>query len=122
MQFFKRMDEEQATRIRQRQRREAVTASRMRIFITVLTLLFFGIAWLITGTLPELFLYFLMLVVFYWIWFQLLPRIERRWEREEEQEELRFVEWLYKYVDATALEDLLENLSKRLAEVEEKSE
>ncbi|TET40186.1 MAG: hypothetical protein E3J65_01805 [Dehalococcoidia bacterium] len=116
------MDEEQATRIRQRQRREAVTASRMRIFITVLTLLFFGIAWLITGTLPELFLYFLMLVVFYWIWFQLLPRIERRWEREEEQEELRFVEWLYKYVDATALEDLLENLSKRLAEVEEKSE
>lgn len=121
MKFFKVINERENARIRQWSYREARTASVMRILITAIIVIAFGITWFLTKTFPWIFFGFIILIAFYWVWYQLLPRIEQRWQREAEQEELRFVTLLYKYIDATALEDSFENLSRRVTELEQRT-
>ena len=118
MRFFKIMEEQQINRIKAKQKSEYELASIFRIGVTAVSVLGWGVSWFITGNYDSPFLYFVLMIAFYWFWFQIGPRIEHEWEREEEQKQLHFVRLLYKYVDANGLEDEFENLSKRVAELE----
>jgi len=120
MRFFRVMDKQKATRIRNWGRREARTASIMRILLTATFLIALGVGWFTNEAVFWTILPIMFFVGFYWLWYQLLPRIEQRREREEEQEELDFITLLHKYVDANSLEGFLENLATRVDQLEKK--
>ncbi len=121
MRFFKFMDEKEVATIKKVEYGEARTAATMRMILTVIILGAYGVLWYITGNYANSLFVFSILIPFYWIWYQWLPRFERRWEREEKQRELKFSEYLSKYVDANGIEGILQNLSERVAELEKKS-
>lgn len=118
MQFFKVMDEQEISTVTRRGYMEARIASKMRIILSVVASVAYGVLWHISGDYNNPLLWVLALIVFYWIWYQWLPRFEKRWEYEEKQKELSFIEFLYKYIDAAGLEKMLKNLSQRVAELE----
>ena len=118
LRLLRAMDPQVASHIRRERAEEAGRFGRMRILITLMASLAFVVNWVLTGSVSGPFLQVLLIIAFYWVWFQLLPRIDGEWKREDEQAELRFTKLLHKYVDTASLETLLQDFSERVAKLE----
>ena len=126
--FFIGLDKDTISRIRKEQKKEYGADKTMRIIITVFAVAFLAmplVAWWTTGK-PNWFALssggtLFAIVIFYWLWYRLIPRISGEWKQEAERKELRFTELLIKHLNIAEIENSIRDFDSRLAKLERKA-